>query len=298
MLKLSDLALKPDFQLGPMLVSPARRLVEGPDGSVYVQPLIMQVFLMLLDARGQVVTRNDLFDQVWGGIECRRRQPQSRDRQGAPDRGAGRARAVRNRDHPADRLPADWARSSTSEMRTCATANEHSQFRVSRRVMLGSAAAAGVAAAGGLGLWSVRRSREDRRFNELMELGKQAQLYGDNSDKPSEYFQQAAAMRPDNPKAQGLFALTQAMLAEDGGTQAGAAVQRADRAARAALARRSQGAQRAPCSGHASTIDARPGDQRRPAARDSRDGSGQYRRRWTACGACCSRRDEAAMHLP
>src|SRR6476619_7331560 len=68
MLKLSDLSLRPDFQLGPMLVSPPRRLVQGPGGSASIQPLIMQVFLMLVDARGQVVTRNDLFDQVWGGV--------------------------------------------------------------------------------------------------------------------------------------------------------------------------------------------------------------------------------------
>ena len=45
MLKLSDLALRPDFQIGPMLVSPSRRLVEGPGGFVHVEPLIMQVLL-------------------------------------------------------------------------------------------------------------------------------------------------------------------------------------------------------------------------------------------------------------
>ena len=68
MLKLSDLALRPDFQIGPMLVSPSRRLVEGPGGFVHVEPLIMQVFLLLLDGGGKVVTRNELFDQVWGGV--------------------------------------------------------------------------------------------------------------------------------------------------------------------------------------------------------------------------------------
>lgn len=68
MLKLSDLALRPDFELGPMLLSPARRLIQGPGGEVHVEPLIMQVFLMLLDARGQVVTRTKLFDQCWGGV--------------------------------------------------------------------------------------------------------------------------------------------------------------------------------------------------------------------------------------
>src|SRR5215204_5641361 len=68
MLKLSDLALRPDFQVGPMLVSPARRLVEGPGGYVHLEPLIMQVFLLLLDAGGKVVTRNELFEQCWGGV--------------------------------------------------------------------------------------------------------------------------------------------------------------------------------------------------------------------------------------
>jgi DNA-binding winged helix-turn-helix (wHTH) protein len=68
MLKLTDLALKPDLQVGPMLVSPSRRLLEGPGGFVHLEPLIMQVFLLLLDAGSRVVTRNELFDQCWGGV--------------------------------------------------------------------------------------------------------------------------------------------------------------------------------------------------------------------------------------
>jgi tetratricopeptide (TPR) repeat protein len=70
-----------------------------------------------------------------------------------------------------------------------------------------------------------------------MDLGKQALLYDDASTKAANYFQQAAAMRPDNPQAQGLFAMTQATVAEYGDRgEPSAAVQRADRAARAALA--------------------------------------------------------------
>ena len=68
MLKLSDLTLRPDLQLGPMLVSPSRRLVEGPGGHTHLEPLIMQVFLLLLEGGGKVVTRNELFDQCWGGV--------------------------------------------------------------------------------------------------------------------------------------------------------------------------------------------------------------------------------------
>ena len=235
MLKLSDLSVRPDFQLGPMLVSPARRLVQGPGGSAHVQPLIMQVFLMLVDARGQVVTRNDLFDQVWGGVVIG---------DDSLNRAIAKVRQIGAQVAPAlfeiETIPRTGYRLTgtvlTSEHRILPDSEERSQFGISRRAMVGSATAVGIVAAGGLGLWSLRRSREDRRFNELMELGKQAELYDDSSNKGSEYFQQAAAMRPDNAKAEGLFALTQAMLAEDGGREASAAVQAAGGAARIALA--------------------------------------------------------------
>lgn len=69
MLKLADLAVRSDFALGPLRVSPARRQVSGPLGEIHVEPLIMQVFLLLADAEGNVVTRATLFDEVWGGVE-------------------------------------------------------------------------------------------------------------------------------------------------------------------------------------------------------------------------------------
>jgi DNA-binding winged helix-turn-helix (wHTH) protein/tetratricopeptide (TPR) repeat protein len=67
-LKLADLAMREDFSLGPLEVSPALRLVKGPAGEVHVEPLTMQVFLALVDAKGQVVTRNYLYDECWGGV--------------------------------------------------------------------------------------------------------------------------------------------------------------------------------------------------------------------------------------
>lgn len=68
MLKLADLAMREDFSLGPLHVSPALRVVKGPAGEVHVEPLTMQVFLALVDAKGQVVTRNYLYDECWGGV--------------------------------------------------------------------------------------------------------------------------------------------------------------------------------------------------------------------------------------
>lgn len=65
----ADLAQRSDFSLGPLLVRPARRLVSGPGGEVHLEPLMMQVLLLLIDARGNVVTRDELFDQCWGGVQ-------------------------------------------------------------------------------------------------------------------------------------------------------------------------------------------------------------------------------------
>jgi DNA-binding winged helix-turn-helix (wHTH) protein/Tfp pilus assembly protein PilF/TolB-like protein len=67
-LKLADLADRADFSLGSLRVSPARRKIEGPTGNIHVEPLIMQVFVLLVEAKGEVVTRSRLFDECWGGV--------------------------------------------------------------------------------------------------------------------------------------------------------------------------------------------------------------------------------------
>src|SRR5436190_4867009 len=68
MLKLVDLANRPDFKTGPLRISPGRRLIEGPAGRATVAPIVMKVFLLLLDGRGSVVTRDELFGAAWGGV--------------------------------------------------------------------------------------------------------------------------------------------------------------------------------------------------------------------------------------
>lgn len=69
MLKLATLAGREDFSFGPLRVSPALRLISGPAGQLHVEPLTMHVFLLLVDARGQVVTRERLYDECWGGAD-------------------------------------------------------------------------------------------------------------------------------------------------------------------------------------------------------------------------------------
>jgi DNA-binding winged helix-turn-helix (wHTH) protein len=66
MLKPADLASRPDVQLGPLIVSPSRRAVKGPAGEAHLEPRVMQVFVLLLESGGRVVTRSEIFEQCWG----------------------------------------------------------------------------------------------------------------------------------------------------------------------------------------------------------------------------------------
>src|SRR5688500_1560530 len=168
MLKLSDLTLRPDFQIGPMLVSPARRLVEGPGGEVHVEPLIMQVFLLLLDARGQVVARNELFDQVWGGVMVG---------DDSLNRAIGKVRRIGEEAAPGlfdiETIPRTGYRLRgdilDSEERVPGEDEARSPSRISRRMMIGGGLAAVGAAAG---LWWVARDRADPRVASLLDDGK------------------------------------------------------------------------------------------------------------------------------
>ena len=68
MLRRADLTSREDFRLGDLSISPARRMVRGPAGTRHVEPQVMHVFLRLLEAEGQVVTRDQLFQDCWAGV--------------------------------------------------------------------------------------------------------------------------------------------------------------------------------------------------------------------------------------
>lgn len=234
MLKLTDLAARPDFRIGPMLVSPSRRLVEGPGGNVNVEPLIMQVFLLLLDGRGKVVTRNELFDQVWGGVMV-------------GDDSLNRAIA-RVRRTGAEVAPGFFEIETIPRTGYRLTGEIVGQFdeaeagaasetpAVSRRALVGGGVAL-AAIAGGAGLWWANRPRTDPRFAALMKQGEEALDFGGPPVDAGPYFRKAVALRPGDAKAQGLLAYAGAWRAEFGDpAQAGAAVQEAQAAAKAAFA--------------------------------------------------------------
>jgi len=56
----------PPFQLGEWEVHPDRNRVSGPGGDVRVEPRVMSVLVRLTREPGEVVSRLDLLDDVWG----------------------------------------------------------------------------------------------------------------------------------------------------------------------------------------------------------------------------------------
>jgi DNA-binding winged helix-turn-helix (wHTH) protein/tetratricopeptide (TPR) repeat protein len=63
-----DLARAPDFDLGGLRVRPAKCEVEWSDASETLQRRVMQVLVVLADARGLVVSQDDLIARCWRGL--------------------------------------------------------------------------------------------------------------------------------------------------------------------------------------------------------------------------------------
>jgi DNA-binding winged helix-turn-helix (wHTH) protein/Tol biopolymer transport system component len=61
-------ASRPDFRLGDWLVRPSLAAIESDAEAVHVTPRAMAVLVHLADARGEVVSRNELLDAVWPGM--------------------------------------------------------------------------------------------------------------------------------------------------------------------------------------------------------------------------------------
>lgn len=194
MIKPADLVTRPDFRAGPLIVSPGRRLLESGDRRSSLEPVVMKVLISLLDAKGEVVTRDELFEKAWGGAMVG---------DDSLNRAIGQVRKMLGEVTPdcfaLETIP------RTGYRLTGAVAGTPPQRRVSRRLALGSGAAAICASVVGLGLWA-SRSGQDHRFDELVRRGQDALEYGDGSDQAVGVLEEAVRIRPDSPAAHGLLA--------------------------------------------------------------------------------------------
>jgi len=54
------------FRIDRYLVDPQRNRITGPDGTIALQPKVMDVLCLLAERQGEVVSRTELIDRVWG----------------------------------------------------------------------------------------------------------------------------------------------------------------------------------------------------------------------------------------
>ena len=66
-LRATPLANRADFLLGNVIVRPSLRTVEGPLGHKKGEPRVIQVLVALADARGRVLSRDELLSRCWEG---------------------------------------------------------------------------------------------------------------------------------------------------------------------------------------------------------------------------------------
>ncbi|HEX5281369.1 MAG TPA: winged helix-turn-helix domain-containing protein [Micropepsaceae bacterium] len=62
-----ELAHSPDFALGAVVVRPSNRMLENGANREVLEPRVMQVLVALVQARGAVVSRDDLVRRCWEG---------------------------------------------------------------------------------------------------------------------------------------------------------------------------------------------------------------------------------------
>ena len=57
------------LRVAGLTIDPVLRRVSGPGGQTSVEPLVMQLFLHLIDRQGQVLERRELFHHLWGNAQ-------------------------------------------------------------------------------------------------------------------------------------------------------------------------------------------------------------------------------------
>jgi DNA-binding winged helix-turn-helix (wHTH) protein/tetratricopeptide (TPR) repeat protein len=207
------------------------RKVDGPSGSVTIEPRVMQVLLALADARGAVLSRDDLMRLCWRGMvvgedavnrtiaEIRRLSRATgagftvetiprigyRLTDGAPAHGASEPGAV------------SVAPETAPEVAPAASHPQDDTGRpvVSRRWLLaGALGAAGIAA---IALWRGNRPPAHPQFDALIEnaqRGMRIELVNGSPQVLAD-LERALALRPDSALAWGLLAQVHSILASD-----------------------------------------------------------------------------------
>jgi len=214
------------LQVAGLSVDPVRRRVTGTKGETLLEPLVMQLFLRLLERPGEVIPRRELFDHLWGKAQVG---------DDSLNRLVGNLRKALDRIGPGKvqvetvprvgyRLLAGSAEALPSPL-------------ISRRsLIIGSAST--LLALGGAAIWHRQRGTESAAAEQWIEIGdtllRDAVPLEAGAAVPP--LQSALKVDPKNARALGLLALAEETRANNGGSaDAGEALQAAEKAARVAL---------------------------------------------------------------
>ena len=209
----ADLASRPDFQLGQVVVSPSRRSIRGPGGDALVEPRVMQVLVVLAEAVGNVVTRDILFQRCWGSPTV------GDDSLNRAIAGARRiASGVARNSFTIENIPRTGYRLTESGGSQDVLENgaEEDRGAVDRRWFVAGGLA--LAAAGGFAVWKGRDIPPDP-LARLIEESRTAMRAGTPAaeQRSIALLERAVTLAPDNALAWGLLALTRARADEHGG---------------------------------------------------------------------------------
>ncbi len=205
-----DLAHRDPFPLGTSYVEPATRRISVGDLCVTVQPRIMQVLLALVDARGAVVSRDDIARQCWTARFV------AEDSLNAAIAELRKAfRSVGSDDVSVETIPKTGYRIVAPDLDqpVAADGDLHTRRGMGRLVIGGGVVV--VAAASGLALWTRTRSQFNSA-DDLIARGTQALRQGlpDPDAQGVDAFRRAVEIEPGNAKAWGLLALAWRATAE------------------------------------------------------------------------------------
>ncbi len=225
------LAKRPDFRLGSATVRPSIREVAGPAGTAPAEPRVMQVLVALADAKGAVLTREDLIRSCWKGVVV---GDDSINRAIAEVRRISRTVEA---GFTVETIPRVGYRLLSGEESSAPVAEQAVALAAlgpSRRWALAGALAAFAA---GAGIWAIRRTPGDQAADLIAESQAVMLAGTQESDRRAiALLERAVATSPENAEAWGLLALTRARADEHAMTKLQSPTAVTVEAARRALA--------------------------------------------------------------
>lgn len=199
MLNPTALAAMEDRRIGPLEFSPARRRLSGPNTNLSLEPLVMNLLLLLAASDGKVISRETLFEQLWGSPTI-------------GDASLNRLIAILRRalnevggGVSIETVPRTGYRLLAGDPLAPSISGPPLW---SRRTYLALIAGSGALLGGGALLWRFEKKEDDRQTSLLLKQARRTLSLGLPWELPKaqSYAEEAVRREPDDPQALGLLA--------------------------------------------------------------------------------------------